>query len=469
MLNKLHLPNWLVGILALVLILRIPSFFEPYYYGDEMIYLTLGQGIRQGVALYSGIYDNKPPLLYLAATVAGNLFWFKAILTFWSMAAIIAFWKLTKSKIASFIFALLITLPLLEGNTVNAEPFLIGLNILAFFFLLTQKLSVRNLILAGSFFGLATLFKVPAAFDIPAIILYWLITQGLKNWRKIVKNTLYLTIGFLIPIFFTFGWFLIGGSLIDYVKAAFLQNIGYVSSWEIKIPFIARVGATAVFVSLLALVRRKISKEFLFACLWLTFSLFAVTLSQRPYPHYLIQSAAPIAILLAMLFIKKNKEQVLVIIPLTIALFIPVYYKFYHYDTFAYYQRFINFAVGKIDKDSYFASFSPDVKRNYEIADFLTKSSFPAERVFVWDTDSPTIYALARRLPPVKFVADYHVNDYFSRAGLAEELNNNTPGFIILTSDHPFPEIMDLIHKEYILIAQIENADIYSKLGKTTP
>ena len=44
--EKLHLPtlpNWLVGILALVLILRIPSFFEPYYYGDEMVYLTLAK------------------------------------------------------------------------------------------------------------------------------------------------------------------------------------------------------------------------------------------------------------------------------------------------------------------------------------------------------------------------------------------------------------------------------------------
>jgi MFS superfamily sulfate permease-like transporter len=83
--DKLHmpnLPNWLLGILALIFILRIPSFFEPYYYGDEMVYLTLGQGVRQGLTLYKDIHDNKPPLLYLTAAVAGNLFWFKVIHNF---------------------------------------------------------------------------------------------------------------------------------------------------------------------------------------------------------------------------------------------------------------------------------------------------------------------------------------------------------------------------------------------------
>ena len=51
----LHLPDipgWLLAILSSVFLLRIPSFFEPYYYGDEMIYMTLGQGVRQGLTLY---------------------------------------------------------------------------------------------------------------------------------------------------------------------------------------------------------------------------------------------------------------------------------------------------------------------------------------------------------------------------------------------------------------------------------
>jgi len=96
LLDKLHTPKWLFWLLVVVLILRIPSFFEPYSYGDEMIYLTLGEAVRRGIPLYKAIHDNKPPLLYPTAAVAGNLFWFKAILAFWHAVCVYLFWKLSE-------------------------------------------------------------------------------------------------------------------------------------------------------------------------------------------------------------------------------------------------------------------------------------------------------------------------------------------------------------------------------------
>ena len=108
-------PLWLEIFFAVLLLLRIPSFFEPYYYGDEMIYLALGEGVRQGIPLYSGLHDNKPPLLYLTAAIAGNLFWFKVILAFWSLITVYGFWKLINHlypkkeslhKISTIIFGL---------------------------------------------------------------------------------------------------------------------------------------------------------------------------------------------------------------------------------------------------------------------------------------------------------------------------------------------------------------------------
>ncbi|PIZ49571.1 hypothetical protein COY29_01580, partial [Candidatus Woesebacteria bacterium CG_4_10_14_0_2_um_filter_39_14] len=120
LLNKLNLPNWLVILLFFCLILRIPSFFEPYSYGDEMIYLTLGQGLRQGVPLYSGLHDNKPPVLYLTAALAGSLVWFKILLAISSLISIVIFAKIVKiifenkpraQKISVILFALLTTLP----------------------------------------------------------------------------------------------------------------------------------------------------------------------------------------------------------------------------------------------------------------------------------------------------------------------------------------------------------------------
>jgi hypothetical protein len=479
------MPNWLIGILALVLILRIPSFFEPYYYGDEMIYLTLGQGVRQGMTLYKDVYDNKPPLLYLTAAVAGNLFWFKAILAFWSMATIFIFYKLAEHlfkrngkivKIATLIFAILTTIPLLEGNTINAELFMIGPSLLAMLILLKESNNFKNVFLAGILFGISFLFKVPALFDVPVIVFYWIITSNLKtDWKEIVKKTLILGLGFIIPVLLTLVWYFAQGDLMEYIKAAFIQTVGYVSSFrpgDVQKPFLVRnapllirglivlVGSVLVFIF-----RKRLSNKFVLFCLWTLFALFAVALSERPYPHYLIQVVAPMSLLFAMFFAEKSVEQALVVVPLALTFFVPVYYKFWFYPTTSYYEKFINFAIQRTNKDTYLKTFGSNVKRNYEIAEFLVKSSRKTDRVFMLDSDSATVYALAKRLPPIKFVSDYHIYDYSSKSEIAKELANNPPKIIIVTSKSPFSEISPLLRREYLLISQIENANIYSKVG----
>jgi hypothetical protein len=482
--HKIHLPAWVVGILALVLILRVPSFFEPYNYGDEMVYLTLGQGVRQGLTLYKDIHDNKPPLLYLTAAAAGNLFWFKAILCFWSLITVTFFYKLSaklfeKNKraqiISTSIFAILTTIPLFEGNIVNAELFMIGFSIIALYTLLSGKLSSKKIFFAGFLFGLGTLFKVPAAFDLPVIVFYWFITNDFKNWPKVIKNTVILGLGFVSPILFTFAWYYMKGVFPEYIKAAFLQNVGYLSSFrpgDVQKPFYIRNGpllirAGIVFagVVILYLFRKKLSKKFILFCVWTLLGLFAVTLSERPYPHYFIQVLAPVSFLLGMFFAEKSVEQSFVVIPLALSFFVPVYYKFYYYQTASYYARFINFATGRISKAEYFQSFAGTVNRNYKIADFLVTVTLPTDRIFMWDPDSATVYALSRRLPPIKYVADYHIADYSSLSEVAKELIANPPKFIILTSGHPFPDINMLLKKKYLLINQIENANIYSRVN----
>src|SRR3989304_404584 len=313
-LAKPHVPDWFVIVLSVVLVLRIPSFFEPFSYGDEMIYLTLGEGMRQGLTLYKDIYDNKPPLLYLLAALAGNVFWFKAILAF------------------------LTTLPLLEGHIANAEIFMLGPIIGAFLILFTRKLNFANIFGAGALFGIATLFKVPVAFELPVIIVYWAITAGFKggDLRIIFRRSLYLIAGFLAPIALTLVWFLFAGALKDYIQAAFLQNIGYLSSWR----------------------PTDVAKPF----------------SERPYPHYLFQVVAPTSFLFAILISEKPLEQSLTIIPLFLVFFVPFFYKFWYYSTSAYYARFLKFALGQTSKDAYFGSFGRQVPRNYQIADFVIRS-----------------------------------------------------------------------------------------------
>lgn len=483
-LEKIDPPRWVLILLAIVFLLRVPSFFEPYSYGDEMIYLTLGEGIRQGAPLYSGLHDNKPPLLYLMAAVSGNLVNFKNILAFWNLATILLFWKLSKvlfpentklRKVATIIFAIFSTLPMLEGNIVNAELFMVGPILVAFLVLLSKKLSPKNLVISGLLFSVAALFKIPAAFELPVIIIYWLIAGGLKkeNILKVLKNSVYLTLGFIAPILLTFVWYYLHGAFKEYFIAAFAQNIGYLSSfrpgdtvkpfWIRNAPLLSRFAIILVGIGLLYLKRARLSKNFVFLTTWLLFTLFAVTLSERPYPHYLIQSLAPISFLLAILFTQKNMEQALAIIPLALAFLVPTYYRFYYYHTSSYYLRFLEFATGRISREQYFGRFDSNVNRNYKISEFIASSLPKEEKIFVWG-DSPPIYALSKHLPPIKYVAEYHINDFSNENDVAEKLAQSRPKFIVVLSTPP-PSIMLLLKESYILVNTIDGAEVWSRLS----
>ncbi len=484
--KKIHLPIWLIIILVIVFILRIPSFFEPFSYGDEMIYLTLGQGVRQNLVLYRDIHDNKPPLLYFMAALAGNVFWFKVILAVWSIATIILFWKLVQilfrkkrklQKISTGVFAILTTIPFLEGNIANAENFMLGPIIAAFLILLSQKPNFKNLFISGLLFSMATLFKVPAAFDLPVIIFFWLIISRVKRKElvKIGKKTLYLAMGFLLPVLLSLIWYYSRGGLSEYLTAAFLQNVGYLSSWRPESiqqsflirngPLLCRAGIVAFGLFALYLKRKKLSQAFLLASIWLLFGLFAVTLSERPYPHYLLQVVPSISILLGILIGGRKLEQTLTVIPLFLALLVPVYYKYYYYSSFNYYNRFLHLATGQISKEEYFARFDGNVLRNYKISEFIVKSSKPNEKIFVWG-DSPPIYALSRRLAPIKYIADYHINDFSNKKWVMAGLEKNKPSLIVILPAAPdFDELASLLKTNYLLIATIDGAEIWHLLN----
>lgn len=485
--GKLHTPKWLFLLLLAVLILRIPSFFEPYSYGDEMIYLTLGEAIRRGVTLYKGIYDNKPPLLYIMAAIGGSLFWFKAILAIWHLITVFIFWKLTevifekkkKSQIVTtVIFAILTTIPLLEGNIINAEIFMIGPTILAFLILLSKNLKPKNIFLGGILLSVATLFKIPAAFDMGAILFLWFVTIkrfDKKNIRELLKNTSYLLVGFATPIAITAICYFFKGALKEYIAAAFLQNLGYLSSWrpgDVQKPFLIRnlplFLRAVVVISGLGLAfwkRKKLSVKFLLASSWLLVSLFAVTLSERPYPHYMLQIVPSVSILLSILFTQENREQTLAIIPLTIAFFVPVAFKFWYYPTFPYYLRFVKLASGQMSRSEYLSTFGSHVPRNYKIADFVIASTKPNDKIFVWGESSP-IYALTKRFPPGKYVADYHIKDFSTPSETLTNLSREAPEFIIILPEaSDFPQLTSFVRKNYGLVETIEGAEIWKLLS----
>src|SRR3989344_5318606 len=67
-------------VLFAIFILRLPSLFEPYWYGDEGIFAAVARNLNLGGTLYQTAWDNKPPMIYLTYA---SIFKFFGVSMFW--------------------------------------------------------------------------------------------------------------------------------------------------------------------------------------------------------------------------------------------------------------------------------------------------------------------------------------------------------------------------------------------------
>jgi hypothetical protein len=484
---------WLILLLAGVAILRLPSLFYPYSYGDQGIYLTLGRALRQGLVLYKDIHDNKPPLLYLLAGLSNSLFWFQALLLVWSLGTIVVFWKLAQClfqdqprpvMLVTILFSLLTTWPRFEGQIANAETFML-LPILAGFLLLLcgKKWEKLKFFSAGIFFSLAVLFKVPAGFDFCAALIFifilffskkvttYKLSRGAgSRFAGLITNYFLLFFGFLLPLLLTSLYFALNHAFFQFLSAGFLQNIGYLSSWQgktqgmmVNIGFLLRFSSLLILVFFFWFLRKKIDKNLLLLALWLIFSLFGATLSERPYPHYLLQVFPAASLLVGLLLIKsKQFEKIIILLLLALIFIVYAYFKFWGYPTISYYQNFLAWSLKQETTEEYLKNFNSNLPRNQKLASFLNSHTLPQDRIFLWGEDAPCIYALSRRLPPGRFTANYHIKDYHGYQETIKAIEEKEPRFIIILDDKDdFPELEQLVNREYHLFKSLDGALIF--------
>lgn len=505
--------GWLLLILAIFLFLKLPALFEPFTYGDEGIYLTLGQAAKKGLVWYRDIHDNKPPLLYLIAALAGNFSAYRLIHFAWSLITVILFWQLVKlvfpgNKRAEFfstlVFTFLTSLHTFEGNIGNAENFMM-LPTIAGFFLIYEALSAksssresqggrpaaRNLfkqlspewvwLSAGLLFGLASLFKIPAAFDFAAALVFVflvLLKPKNKNHCLFALRSVLMTIGFLTPILFSVGYYFLKGALKEYLIAAFAQNLPYLSSWTSGshqtggLPFalLVRLGLVGAVVYTMAAPRKRSAKAVMLIVVWYAFSWFASLLSSRPYPHYLLQLVPPFSLSIGLLFplkIKKARET-LRFLPGALGLVFYltfVVFGFWRYPNLEYYQSFYRFLFKQESRTEYWQRFDAKTKNIYEAAAYIRQRTFPDEQIFIWGTE-PSIYALSERLPIGRYATSYHVIDFAGQKETLDEIVSKRPRFIIVSDDEtrPFPEFFAILNSHYALGKKSGPVKIYHRL-----
>jgi len=476
----------LVLLLLVVIILRIPSLYEPYWYGDEGIYLVLGQGLRKGLVFYRDIHDNKPPLLYLLAALAGNVFYFRLLLMVWFGAATALFFRLMqillpKNRKAWYVssLAMIWLTTMNEGNIANAEVFIV-LPVVWGMLLSLKKVkekakekSWQKWLGVGLVFSMGFLLKVPAGFDFLAVII-WLVVweMGLKD-----KRVWGLGLGFLTPILISMGYYAVVGGLEPYVRSALLQNIGYLASWQTGEHAGGIAGQSGLMIRggmLVGLLigfyylakKYKWSSGVKLMVVWFLMALFGTLLSERPYPHYLIQLVVPGAILLSYGLFEKKKALKLMVVGLGLLTGLACWQvKFWHYPVLPYYRNFIEYAVRKKSLEDYRAYFDWRVNQTYKLAEYLRRKTRPDDRVFIWGNE-PYVYALAERLPIGRYTVTYHVVDFNGYEETIEAWDKHKPKVVMVMEyeENEFMEMESRLATDYVLIEKIDQALVYRRV-----
>jgi len=480
--------TWFLIIISFVFfILRLPSFFEPDWYGDEGIYQVLGVAMNHGRLLYRDIFDNKPPLLYfLYSIVNSDQFSIRFLSFLAGLLAVFCFYfivrKFLKSEKSVFlttgIFAFLFGIPLIEGNIANSENFMIPLALLSsvlIFKALEEKSENRKLIfilLSGLALGISFLFKIVAVFDFAAFFVF----LGFWKFEKLsnlinksfliseIKHLIFLVLGFSAPIVFVTGIFILNGAFSDFLRATFFSNIGYVGYGnKFIIPqgfLILKLIMLGIFVLFVFWKKKKFGDFATFVLLWLGFSLFNAFFSQRPYTHYVLV-LLPAFVLLLGLVLENSKYKIFYCVIFLVTFFLAATNFWYFGKTVFYYQNFISFISNHESVYGYQKFFDNTTPRDYEIADYVNLRTGSKDNIFIWGNNAQ-VYKLTNKLPPEKYIVAYHILNYEDGISLVgRALLKTTPKFIIVmpnVSSYPFSLT------KYSLQINIDGALIYEKL-----
>ena len=510
----------LMLLLLLLLVLRLPNFSEPYWYGDEGIYLTIGQALNKGYRLYSEIVDHKTPLIYVFAQTGSQLY-FRLLLVFWMVVATAGFYRLAYLLfpgkrltvfLTSLIFVIFTTIPWFEGNIPNGELFVMGFVLVATI-LLGKTAYFRDLLSenkeaigfdrkealwllgAGTALGLGILTKVPALFDAGAILTagYFTVTNRfsprLTNKRflaalKLTGLRLGLIIaGIFLPILLSVVYFWAVGSGQDYLQFGLLYNLHYAGNWELDfnntilnglftLPGKFVVAASGVFA--ITFLRKYVKPRTQFIFAWFMLAMFASLLSNRPYPHYFLQVIPPLALMVGIplteLTEKKKKLSGLlqaVIVPVvSLGLFISVLtlLKVGLYPVAAYYQNWLSLLSGRISAQEYRQLFNPVMTDNYEAAALIKSSG--ADTIFIWGTN-PMLYALSGATPTSRFTVSFHIQDLNAYEETLRDFIADSPKYAVVmrNENDKFPEFFAYLYGNYQLFQEYDNFTLWRRLN----
>lgn len=492
-----RLKLWIAGFLIVfTVLLRIPTLFEPYWYGDEGIYLILGQMMQRGAILYRDIWDNKPPLLYLLYAIHPTLLWAKISATACVAGSVVGVFFLTglvlKNKRGALVWStlvatatsVLLSLPIFEGTIANAELYFtlpIILGAILVLKMVETRPTVGKLLLTGVLAFIAFLLKVPALFDFLAFGLFGLILiiESAKRrlfFKQVITRSTKI---FVLPIAVFVGllglvilYFFLNNALGDFLTASFFQNASYVAVdtgplAKLSNPLVTRGIVLLIFSAVVTIgyFRKIVSKELLFLSLWFGFSLYGALLSNRPYLHYLLQIIPPLVLMIVYIATNLRKSLWIFVTLIAISYYLITMFKGgFALEPRSYYKNWFDFISERKSFDDFANYFDSRTTNSYAIGNYIKSVTKPNDSIFVWG-DAAFVYVLSERPAATKFIQAHHLTTIDRKnydLVLAEVIRKNPKVIVIENPVHfSFEGLMKFLSKNYLKTQSFDKLDVY--------
>ena len=314
----------LLGLSALIFFARLHTYGEPLE-RDLTTYAVIGHEMLGGKALYTDLWDHKPPAIYVtyaaAELIAGysrdSIFLLNISAAFATLlACYFAGSAAGGGRLGGLVAATLWALAsgdlAIEGNQPNTELFLNALLTLAFAILMRAEkrdVGLRAALLIGLFFAVASLYKNIAVVEAALLALAYFAWPAAGSRKKALANVVIIGAVGALAWGLVFGYFAAQGQGEAFTEAVFTYNAYYSGSiWQnlgqvLRWPRVSADVLAALFpLAILSLAGTILGLIFGPRRPWiflLTFAIathIAVLLPGRSFPHYYQLWLPPLAI-----------------------------------------------------------------------------------------------------------------------------------------------------------------------------
>jgi hypothetical protein len=284
----------------------------------------------------------------------------------------------------------------------------------------------------------------------------------------------------LLPILISIIYFVAKGRGGDYLSYGLLYNLRYSQSWSIDLGssllnfVFSTTGKTIglfVLLALISLNSGQLKKRFQFISLYYIFALYAVLLSNRPYPHYFIQLAPAFALLVTDAFVsikeiskrqllRSAKSLVLTASLILLTAYVMLNFNFKPYSTTKYYSQFFKYATAQISKEEYENAFDSLVKENREVSRIIAEMN--VKKIFIWGTN-PLLYAQSHTIPTSRFTVSFHIKDFNDYDRTFLQIQKEAPKLIVVMKNESqsFPQLEEYLAKYYLANYQFDEMVLY--------